>query len=209
MDSENSSLEQPHGPTDPMPASEIEWHTREGPSLKRGIVVAIQGDLTLATTDVIVNAANEYLRHGGGIAAALARVGGKEFLEDSDRWVAENGPLRSGQAAVTAGGGLGTRWVVHVVGPRYRTGQDNAALLREAVRAALGASAAIGAGTVAMPAISTGVFGYPLVAAAELIASECIRWMEENPGQLTEIQLVGYDRRAADAFRHGLEQAPQ
>jgi len=73
----------------------------------------------------------------------------------------------------------------------------------------LGASVAIGAGTVAMPAISTGVFDYPLVAGAELIASECIRWMEESQGQLTEIQLLGYDRRAADAFRHGLEQAPQ
>ena len=158
---------------------------------------------------MIVNAANEYLRHGGGVAAALARVGGEEFLEDSDRWVAANGPVRSGHAAVTVGGGLRARWVVHVVGPRYRAGQDNPALLREAVRAALDASAATGARTVAMPAISTGIFGYPLKAAAEVIASECVRWTAEKPDRLSLIKLVGYDRRAADAFHIGLDRAQQ
>ena len=102
-------------------------------------------------------------------------------------------------------GGLPARWVVHVVGPRYREGEDNAARLREAVRAALDSSAEIGAKTVAMPAISAGVFGYPLEAAAELIASECLEWVSEHPGRLSEIRLVGYNRRAADAFRAGLE----
>ena len=166
-----------------------------------------QADLTAACVDVIVNAANEYLRHGGGLAAALAAVGGEEFVADSDRWVAEHGPIPSGEAAVTVGGRLQATWVVHVVGPRYREGQDNPALLREAVRAALDASAGTGAGTVAMPAISAGVFGYPLAAATEVIASECVRWVQEHPGVLSEIRLVGYDRRTADAFRAGLERA--
>ena len=172
--------------------------------MKQRTVVVVQGDLTAACTDVIVNAANEYLRHGGGVAAALAAKGGEEFVADSERWMTEHGPLRSGQAAVTAGGGLQARWVVHVVGPRYNKGQDNPALLREAVRAALDASAEIGATTVAMPAISTGVFGYPLEAAAGVIAAECVRWIEAHPGSLSEIQLTGYDRRAADVFREGL-----
>ena len=168
-------------------------------------MTVVQGDLTASSTDVIVNAANEYLRHGGGVAAALGAKGGEEFLADSDRWVSEHGPLRPGQAAVTAGGGLAARWVVHVVGPRYNEGKDNPARLREAVRAALDSCAEIGARTVAMPAISTGVFGYPLEAAAGVIASECVRWMEEHPGNLNEIQLTGYDPRAAGAFRLGLE----
>ena len=168
-------------------------------------MVVIQGDLTAARTDVIVNAANQQLWHGGGVAAALAAVGGEEFVADSYRWVSEHGPVRSGQAAVTTGGGLPARWVVHVVGPRYRKGEDNAARLREAVRAALDSSAEIGAKTVAMPAISAGVFGYPLGAAAELIVSECFEWVCEHPGRLSEIRLVGYNRRAADAFRAGLE----
>lgn len=176
--------------------------------MKRSNVVAIQGDLTKARTDVIVNPANEALQHGGGLALALAKKGGAEFVKDSDRWVSENGPVGPGQAAVTAGRGkLNAGWVVHVVGPRYRAGQDNAALLRQAVKAALDASSEIGAGTVAIPAISAGVFGYPLDAATRVIAAECVRWTEGNPDRLSEIQLVAYDKRTADAFRLGLEQA--
>lgn len=170
-------------------------------------MMAVQGDITKASVDVIVNAANEYLRHGGGLAAALAAAGGEEFVEDSDRWVSEHGPVPSGEAAVTVGGRLQAPWVVHVVGPRYREGQDNPAKLREAVRAALDASAGVEAGTVAMPAISSGVFGYPLEPATEVIAAECVRWVQENPGVLSEIRLVGYDRRTADAFRRGLDEA--
>ncbi len=167
----------------------------------------VEGDLTTARTDVIVNAANEHLQHGGGVAAALAAVGGEEFVADSYRWVSEHGPVRSGQAAVTTGGSLSARWVVHVVGPRYWEGGDNPARLREAVRVALDSSVQVGAQTVAMPAISAGVFGYPLEEATALIASECVRWVAEHPRGLTQIQLVGYDHRAADAFRVGLEKA--
>ena len=175
--------------------------------LKGQTVTVVQGDLTAACVDVVVNAANEYLRHGGGLAAALAAAGGKEFVADSDRWVSEHGPVPTGEAAVTAGGRLHAAWVVHVVGPRYREGQDNPAKLRQAVRAALDASARVEAGTVAMPAISTGVFGYPLEPATEVIASECVRWVREHPGVLREIRLVGYDLRTADAFRRGLDRA--
>jgi O-acetyl-ADP-ribose deacetylase (regulator of RNase III) len=170
-------------------------------------VVVVQGDLTAAATDVIVNAANERLQHGGGVAAALAAVGGEEFVADSNRWVTEHGPIGQGESAVTVAGGLPSRWVVHVVGPRYWERDNNQALLRQAVRAALDTSARIGARSVAMPAISSGVFGYPLEEAASLIASECVTWVTENPNQFTRIQLVGYDLRAADAFRAGLEAA--
>lgn len=167
-------------------------------------MVAVQGDLTAAETDVVVNAANEHLRHGGGVAAALAAVGGEEFVADSNRWVTEHGPLRPGETAVTVAGGLPARWVVHVVGPRYWERGDKPALLRQAVRAALDASARLGARSVAMPAISSGVFGYPLEEATSLIASECVRWVSAHPHRLSQIQLVGYDRRAAQAFRAGL-----
>ena len=164
-------------------------------------VVVVQGDITAARTDVIVNAANEHLVHGGGVAAALAAVGGEEFVQESRRWVSENGPVQPGQAAVTTGGALAARWVVHVVGPRYREGQDNETLLRQAVRAALDAAAELGAKTVAMPALSTGVFGYPLDAAAEVIVSECLRWVDVHPDTLSEIQLVAYDHQTAAALR--------
>ena len=197
-----------HGLGKVNPSHHFEKLHREGArELKDQTVTVVQGDLTAARVDVIVNAANEYLRHGGGLAAALAAAGGEEFVADSDRWVSEHGPVRRGEAAVTVGGRLQAAWVVHVVGPRYREGQDNPAMLRQAVRAALDASARVDAETVAMPAISTGVFGYPLEAATVVIASECVRWAREHPGVLREIQLVGYDRRTADALRRGLDRA--
>lgn len=170
------------------------------------LLLVVQGDITAARTDVIVNAANEHLVHGGGVAAALATAAGEEFVRESRRWVSENGPVRLGQAAVTTGGRLAARWVVHVVGPRYREGQDNATLLRQAVRAALDAAAELGAKTVAMPAISTGIFGYPLDAAAEVIVSECRRWVDEHPGSLSEIQLFAYDHQTAAALRRPLDE---
>ena len=167
--------------------------------------MVVQGDLTAARTDVIVNAANEHLVHGGGVAAALAAAAGEEFVHESRRWVSQNGPVQPGQAAVTTGGGLAARWVVHVVGPRYREGQDNATLLRQAVRAALDAADELGAKTVAMPALSTGVFGYPLDAAAEVIVSECFRWADQHPHSLCDIQLVAYDHQTAAALRRPLD----
>ena len=93
-----------------------------------------------------------------------------------------------------------------MVGPRYREGQDNAGLLRQAVRAALGTAAELGATTVAMPAISTGVFGYPLAPAAEVIVTEALRWVQEDPATLSEIRLVAYDHRTAAALRRPLDE---
>lgn len=175
--------------------------------MKNQTVTVARGDLAAARVDVVVNAANEYLRHGGGVAAALAAAGGEEFLTDCEDWISEHGQVRRGEAAVTVGGRLPAILVVHVVGPRYREGQDNSARLREAVRAALDVSAEAEAETVAMPAISTGVFGYPTEAATGVIASECVRWVREHPGVLREIRLVGYDRRTANAFRRGVKRA--
>jgi putative ATPase len=154
--------------------------------------------------DAVVNAANEYLEHGGGLAGAIVAAGGWEIQEESDRWVAEHGPLSPGVAAVTGAGGMPARLVVHVAGPRYRPGQDNEGLLRSAVRAALDAAAARGCRTLAMPAISAGIFGYPLAEAARVIADESAAWARAHPGALDEIRLVGFDDRATDAFAAGL-----
>jgi hypothetical protein len=96
----------------------------------RGTVVACVGDLTRQDVDVVVNAANEHLQHGGGVAAALARAGGAAVREESDAHVATHGPVEPGSAAVTTAGALPARHIVHVVGPRYRRGQDNAGCSR-------------------------------------------------------------------------------
>jgi putative ATPase len=168
-------------------------------------VRAVQGDLTALEVDAIVNAANEYLQHGGGVAAAIVRAGGPAIQEESDRWVARHGPLRPGVAAVTSAGAMPARFVVHVAGPRYRDGRDDEGLLRAAVRAALDAAAGTGCRTVALPAISAGIFGYPLDRAARVIAAEAAARAAETD-DLDEILLVGYDDAAVAAFTAALEE---
>ncbi len=167
-------------------------------------VRAVQGDLTRQDVDAIVNAANEHLAHGGGVAAAIVRAGGHSIQDESDRWVTEHGPVGRGQAAVTGAGKLAARWVVHTVGPRYREGQDNEALLAEAVTAALEAGAGAGARSLAFPAISSGIFGYPRDEATAVIARTVVGWLEGHPGRLDEVRLVGWDEGTAADFAAGL-----
>ena len=167
-------------------------------------VVVEQGDITAQQMDAVVNAANPQLMHGGGVAAAIARAGGPAVDEESRRWVEENGPVGPGQAAVTSGGAMPAHWVIHVVGPRYREGQDNEALLREAVRAALDAAPEIGARRVALPAISAGILGYPPEAATAVIATEVVAWLREHPEALDEVCLIGFSEEIASGFAAAL-----
>ncbi len=165
------------------------------------MISVIEGDLTTIPADAIVNAANEHLQHGGGVAAAIVARGGPSIQRESDEWVGQNGPLVPGQAAITTAGNLPCRFVIHVVGPRYHSGQDNPGLLARAVVAALDAAALSGCRRVAMPAISTGVFGYPRAEACRVIVETCQRWLTDHPGLLSRIDLVAFDPEAADDFR--------
>ena len=167
-------------------------------------LVVLQGDLTAARVDVVVNAANERLAHGGGLAAALSRAGGPQVQDASDAWLAKHGPLGPGQAAVTTAGALPAGHLIHVVGPRYREGQDNEGLLRQAVVAALDAARDLDASTVALPAISAGIFGYPLQESTAVIAAAVRNWLSDSPGGVREVQLVGFDEATAGAFAAAL-----
>ncbi|MFZ0493006.1 MAG: macro domain-containing protein [Acidimicrobiia bacterium] len=170
-------------------------------------ITVVTGDLTRQNVDAIVNAANEYLAHGGGVAAAIVRAGGQVIQKESDAWIKANGPVASGHAAVTNAGAMPATSVVHVVGPRYRSGQDNEALLRTAVRAALDAAVDTGARSIALPAISSGIFGYPRADATAVIASQVVDWAREHESALEEIRLVGYDQATASEFEKGLAPA--
>ncbi len=167
------------------------------------MIEVIIGDLTAQPVDAIVNAANEHLAHGGGVAAAIVRAGGAGIQQESDRWVKEHGPLGSGQAAVTSAGSLPAKYVIHVVGPRYRKGQDNEGLLARAVEGALQAGADLGIDSIAFPAISAGIFGYPRKEACTVIVNSIQRWTADHP-QYERIVLVGYDEAAAEDFRSAL-----
>jgi O-acetyl-ADP-ribose deacetylase len=165
------------------------------------VLRALTGDLTEQRVDAIVNAANVHLQHGGGVAAAIAGKAGPTLQRESDAWVAEHGPLQDGTAAVTSGGELPCRLVVHVAGPVHDPARaDNAERLRAATVAALEAGAEHGARSVAFPAISAGIYGYPLAEATEVLAAAVAAWLRAHPGRLDEVRLVGYEASVTDAF---------
>jgi O-acetyl-ADP-ribose deacetylase (regulator of RNase III) len=166
-----------------------------------------RGDLTALPVDAIVNPANPRLIHGGGLAGAIVRVGGEVIQEESDRWVEEHGPLVPGRAAVTGAGSLPCRSVIHVAGPIWSQGEDNEGLLRYAVRAALDAAGDLGLRSIAVPAISAGIFGYPAAEATRVIAAEAHTWASSHRGAVAEICLIGYDTEVTGGFEDGLRRA--
>jgi len=163
------------------------------------LVAAVQADITTLEVDAIVNAANESLAHGGGVAAAIAQAGAPEVQRESNEWVAEHGMLRTGRAAVTSAGAMSAKHVVHVVGPRFAADQDNEGMLSAAVAAALEAAAAYGADSIALPAISAGVFGYPPDEATRVIVRAVTEWGLRHVAPST-VLLVGHDAGIAGRF---------
>ena len=127
-------------------------------------VVLLKGDITEVEADAVVNAANSYLEHGGGVAGAIVRRGGWVIQEESREWVRRFGPVPVGSVAVTSAGRLRARYVIHAVGPRC--GVEPVEKVGEAVRNALLKAEELGLSSIAFPAISTGVFGCPFDAVA-------------------------------------------
>lgn len=172
-------------------------------------ITVARGDLTTQDVDALVNAANEHLAHGGGVAAAISRAGGPTIQRESDAWVATHGLLAPGVAAVTSAGAMTARWVVHVAGPIHGVARDNEGLLATAVRAALDSAVSVGARSVALPAISTGIYGYPMEEATRVIAETVTAWCVRHPDALQEVRLVGWDAGAVEGFARALVLPPE
>jgi O-acetyl-ADP-ribose deacetylase (regulator of RNase III) len=128
----------------------------------------VRGDITELEVDAIVNAANPYLEHGGGVAAAIVRRGGYVIQEESREWVRRYGPLPLGGVAVTSAGRLRARYVIHTVGPRC--GVEPIEAIGDAVVNVLRKAEELNLVSVAFPGISTGVFGCPYEGAARVMA---------------------------------------
>ncbi len=171
-------------------------------------IVARQGDLTVQQVDAIVNAANKDLQHGGGVAGAIASAAGPTLQRESDRWIDEHGRLQDGRAAVTGAGELPCRHVIHVAGPVHDPDRDdNESRLRAACRAALDAAREHDCRTVALPAISAGIYGYPPDEATAVLADEAAAWAREHDGALDEIRLIGLDEETTGLFGDGIRAA--
>ena len=165
-------------------------------------VVLLEGDITEQEVDAIVNAANSSLRGGGGVDGAIHRKGGPTILEECKALRATDWPdgLPTGRAAATSGGRLPARWVIHTVGPVYAKSEDRSALLASCHTDSLRVADELGARTVAFPAISTGVYGYPLDEAATV----AIRAIRDARTDVEEVRFVLLGREAYEAFERAL-----
>jgi O-acetyl-ADP-ribose deacetylase len=161
-------------------------------------ITFVQGDITEQDVDAIVNAANHTLLGGGGVDGAIHRRGGPQILAECQKLRQEKYPdgLPTGQAVATTAGQLKARWVIHAVGPTYSASTDKSQLLADCFRNSLAIADELGASTVAFPAISTGVYRWPVDDAAR-IALETVRATDTG---VEEVRFVLFDQRAYDAF---------
>lgn len=155
----------------------------------------VHGDITEEHVDAIVNAANSYLKHGGGVAGAIVRKGGRIIQEESDKI----GYVPVGKAAITTAGKLPAKYVIHAVGPRWGEGdEDNK--LRSAVRSALELATEKGLKSISLPAISSGIFGFPKDRATKIIFETVVDFLKNVPTTLEEVRLCNIDRYTSDLF---------
>jgi len=129
----------------------------------------IQGDITIEEVDAIVNAANEHLAHGGGVAWAISKRGGPTVQKESDAWIRKHGPVAHSHPAWTQGGLLPAKYIIHAVGPVWEDDGDGDSKLAAAVTGSMRVADELKCESISMPAISTGIFGFPKDRAAGII----------------------------------------
>ncbi|OWZ20774.1 hypothetical protein PHMEG_0004770 [Phytophthora megakarya] len=172
-------------------------------------LLVMQGDLTACKADAIINAANTHLMHGGGLAGAIVAKGGGSIQRESDEWVKDHGPLKVGDAVTTAAGDLPCKHVIHTVGPNIGTKEptaEDSTLLRRAVWSALLEADRLELKSVAVPGISTGIFGYPRDLGAKEIVAESMRFCNEKKTKLQRIALMNIDDPTVNSFVKAMEE---
>lgn len=160
----------------------------------------VQGDITQETVDAIVNAANSHLQHGGGVAGAIAHKGGPQIQIESDKWIQEHGPIKHNTPAYTSAGNLDCRFIIHAVGPVWGSGNEEKRL-STTITSVLQLADKLGIKSLAIPAISTGIFGFPRELAARIILTAIQNYSEQNPSSgLSLIRLTLFDKPTLNAF---------
>jgi O-acetyl-ADP-ribose deacetylase len=177
------------------------------------ILKLVKGDITERNVDAIVNAANSYLKHGGGVAAAIVRKGGAIIQKESDKLLVGRDFVAVGSAVITTAGKLPCKAVIHTVGPRMGEGDEDFKL-RKAVRSSLILASEKGFRTISMPAISSGIFGFPKDKCAKILVEESKRFLEcnhdddtnnSNNNTYTTIDIIEFrifDNETLDCFKN-------
>jgi O-acetyl-ADP-ribose deacetylase (regulator of RNase III) len=159
-----------------------------------------QGDITREQVDAIVNAANSHLAHGGGVAGAIVRAGGRVIQDESDAWVSQHGQVTHAKPAYTSAGSLPCTYVIHAVGPRWGEGEEDRKL-EEAIHGSLVLAGTLGLKTLALPAISTGIFGFPIERAARIILQTLQNYYQRYPDSTVQLtRLILRDAESLNIF---------
>jgi O-acetyl-ADP-ribose deacetylase len=166
-------------------------------------ITLVQGDITREEADAIVNAANSSLLGGGGVDGAIHRRGGPDILAECRELRASRFPdgLPTGQAVATTAGRLPARWVIHTVGPVYAKSEDRSGLLASCYRESLAVADELGAATVAFPAVSAGIYGWPLADAARI----AVGTVRATPSSVEEARFVLFTDDVYAAFQQALD----
>ena len=165
----------------------------------------LQGDITDQHVDVIVNAANTSLSHGAGVAGAIAKKGGRDIQKESDDFIRHHGLLHDGEVAVTGPGKLSCKKIIHAVGPEWRIGeQDSKRLLKTACLESLITASNYGFKSIAVPAISSGIYGMPKHVCAKVMldaVDEYVSRRDPVKQTLTDIRFVNIDDPTINVFK--------
>jgi O-acetyl-ADP-ribose deacetylase (regulator of RNase III) len=166
-------------------------------------ITLVRGDITEQQVDAVVNAANNSLLGGGGVDGAIHRRGGPTILAQCRELRASRYPggLPTGQAVATTAGELPARWVIHTVGPVYTESEDRSELLASCYRESLRVADELDAQTVAFPAVSAGVYGWPLDDAARI----ALRTVQNTPTRVREARFVLFSEGVLNAFHAGVD----
>jgi O-acetyl-ADP-ribose deacetylase (regulator of RNase III) len=164
----------------------------------------VLGDITEQSVDAIVNAANSQLAGGGGVDGAIHRAGGPAIMADTRRRYPDGCP--TGSAVISVAGNLPARYVIHAVGPRWNGGRSGEAeSLAGSYRASLQLAAEHGCKTIALPAISCGIYGYPVDQASRIALTTSKQFLQQDP-QVAHLRFVLFSQGILGAFAAALEE---
>ncbi|AEB76775.1 macro domain-containing protein [Clostridium botulinum] len=162
-------------------------------------IIIKKGDITNESSDAIVNAANGMLKHAGGVAAAIVKKGGREVQEESNKIVRKEGIIPTGGAVITKGYNLPCKYIIHAVGPRMGEG-DEEVKLKNAILSALCLAEQHNLKSLSVPAVSSGIFGFPKERCANILINIAIQFLNTSAKSLERIIMCNLDDETYEVF---------